>query len=123
MPVEYMLPGGENPYVYVPIQPALKQCSISQAFWIKHFQCYEFKIALGQTQNVCSVLGVSKHSYEVQKISTLQSVQLALLCNASPVKEYGYKIIMQPLLQDLVHLEQTGMYIDQLGASVKGTVL
>ncbi len=55
--------------------------------------------------------------------STLQSIQLALLCNASPVKEYGYKIIMQPLLQDLVHLEQTGMYIDQLGASVKGTVL
>ncbi len=39
MPAEYMLPGGDNPYVYVPIQPALKQCSISQAFWIKHFQC------------------------------------------------------------------------------------
>lgn len=54
--------------------------------------------------------------------STLHSIQLALLCNTSTVKEYGYKNIMHPLLQDLIHLEQTGLFIDQLGATVKGTV-
>ncbi|KAL0151533.1 hypothetical protein M9458_053185, partial [Cirrhinus mrigala] len=41
----------------------------------------------------------------------------------SRVKECGYEKVMQPLVKDLVHLEQTGLFIDQLGATVKGTVL
>jgi len=55
--------------------------------------------------------------------STLRSIQLGLLCNAGTVKEYGYEKVMQPLVKDLVHLEQSGLFIDQLGSTVKGTVL
>nr|XP_005173860.1 uncharacterized protein LOC101885400 [Danio rerio] len=55
--------------------------------------------------------------------STLSSIQLALLCNTSTVKECGYAKVFQPLIYDLKLLEQNGVYLEQLGASVKGTVL
>lgn len=55
--------------------------------------------------------------------STLNSVQLALLCNASTVKECGYAKALRPLIYDLEILEQNGVYMESLGASVKGTVL
>ncbi len=41
---------------------------------------YEFKIALGQTQNVCSVLGVNKHSCEVQVNSSVHPTCSSLQC-------------------------------------------
>ncbi len=41
---------------------------------------YEFKIALGQTQNACSVLGVSKHSCEVQVNSSVHPTCSSLQC-------------------------------------------
>lgn len=59
----------------------------------------------------------------VKHRSMLRSIQLGLLCNAGTVKDYGYEKVMQPLVKDLVRLEQTGLFIDQLGATVKGTVL
>lgn len=55
--------------------------------------------------------------------STLNSIQLALLCNTSTVKECGYAKVLQSLIYDLKLLEQNGVYLEQLGASVKGTVL
>lgn len=55
--------------------------------------------------------------------STLNSIQLALLCNTSTIKQCGYERVLQPLIHDLVSLEQHGVYVEQLGASVKGTVL
>lgn len=55
--------------------------------------------------------------------STLNSIQLALLCNTSTVKECGYAKVLQPLIYDLKILEQNGVYIESLGASVKGTIL
>ncbi len=45
--------------------------------------------------------------------SSLQSIQLAILCRASTEK----------FVQDLETLEQHGVYIEQLGDCVKGTVL
>lgn len=54
--------------------------------------------------------------------STLSSIQLALLCKTSTVKECGYAKVFQPLIYDLQLLEQNGVYLEQLGASVKGTV-
>ncbi|XP_078020836.1 uncharacterized protein LOC144459906 [Epinephelus lanceolatus] len=41
----------------------------------------------------------------------------------STVKECGYAKVLQPLINDLKLLEQNGVYLEQLGASVKGTVL
>lgn len=54
--------------------------------------------------------------------STLNSIQLALLCNTSTIKQCGYEKVLQPIIQDLVSLEQHVVYVEQLGASVKGTV-
>lgn len=54
--------------------------------------------------------------------STLNSIQLALLCNTSTIKQCGYEKVLQPLIHDLVSLEQHGVYVEQLGTSVKGTV-
>ena len=55
--------------------------------------------------------------------STLHSIQLALLCNTTTIKECGYEKALYPLISDLVSLEQNGVYIEHLGRSVKGTVL
>lgn len=46
--------------------------------------------------------------------STLQSIQLALLCKASDAKKYGYAKILHPLIQDLISLEQHGLYAEKL---------
>lgn len=53
----------------------------------------------------------------VKHRSMLRSIQHGLLSNAGTVKDYGYEKIMQPLVKDLVHLEQIGLFIDQLGLS------
>lgn len=53
----------------------------------------------------------------------LTQPKLALLCNTSTVKKCGYAKVLQPLIYDLKSLEQNGVYLEQLGESVKGTVL
>ncbi|XP_047186147.1 uncharacterized protein LOC118292452 [Scophthalmus maximus] len=98
----------------------------------------EFTIALGlyiDDFEVANPLGTSKLKHKMCAIywvianipakyrSTLNSIQLALLCNTSTVKECGYAKVLQPLIYDLKSLEQNDVYLEQLGESVKGTVL
>ncbi|XP_049333235.1 uncharacterized protein LOC125801128 [Astyanax mexicanus] len=98
----------------------------------------EFTIALGlyiDDFEVANPLGTSKLKHKMCAVywvianmpakyrSTLSSIQLALLCNTSTVKQCGYAKVLQPLIYDLKLLEQDGIYLEQLGASVKGTVL
>ncbi|XP_023815492.1 uncharacterized protein LOC110014540 isoform X1 [Oryzias latipes] len=98
----------------------------------------EFTIALTlyiDDFEVANPLGTSKLKHKMCAIywvianipakyrSTLNSIQLALLCNTSIVKECGYAKVLQPLIYDLKLLEQNGVYLEQLGESVKGTVL
>lgn len=52
----------------------------------------------------------------VKHRSVLQYIQLGLFYKAGIVKEYDYEKVLRTL-------EQTGLFIDQLGATVKGTVL
>lgn len=87
----------------------------------------EFEIAnpLGTSKKKHKMFGVywvlanlpSKHR------SSLQAIQLALLCKASEVKQYGYEKVLHPLVQDLKTLETYGVFLEQLGECVKGTVL
>ena len=98
----------------------------------------EFKIAVGlyiDDFEVSNPLGTSKKKHKMCAVywvianvpskyrSTLHSIQLAILCKTTHVKEYGYSKILHPLIQDLVSLEQQGLYVENLGACVKGTVL
>ncbi len=59
----------------------------------------------------------------VKDRSSLQSIQLVILCRASTVKQHGYADVLHPFVQDLETLEQHGVYIEQLGNFVKGTLL
>lgn len=55
--------------------------------------------------------------------SSLHAIQLAVLCKVNTVKEKGYHEVLRPLIEDLASLEENGVYVEKLGASIKGTVL
>lgn len=54
--------------------------------------------------------------------SALTSIQLALLCKSVDVKQFEYKVVLDPLLKDLVTLEQVGVFISCLGRNIKGAL-
>lgn len=87
----------------------------------------DFEVAnpLGTSRNkhkLCAVYWVLGNLHPKYR-SSLHSIQLALLCKVSNIKECGYEEVLRPLIHDLVSLEQQGVYIEQLGASIRGTVL
>lgn len=83
---------------------------------------------------VCNPLGTSRKKHKLCAVyrilgslppgssSTLSSVYLALLCKSYYVKTFGYKKIFEPLLHDIVTLEQQELFIPQLGSFIKGTI-
>lgn len=54
------------------------------------------------------------HNLHPKYRSSLHSIQLAIRCKTSVVKEHGYGKVLQPLIQDLVTLEEQGLYLEQL---------
>lgn len=98
----------------------------------------EFRIALYlyiDDFEVANPLGTSRKKHEQTAIYwvlgnlppkyrlSLHSIQLALLCKVNNIKEHSYGKILHPLIQDFVFLEKQGIYVEQLGVTVKGTVL
>lgn len=83
---------------------------------------------------ICNPLGTSRKKHKITAAywvlanvppllrSSLTSIYLAILCKAEDIKHYGYRAVLQPLLRDLVSLEEEGLYIPSLGKRVKGTV-
>lgn len=83
---------------------------------------------------ICNPLGTSRKKHKITAVywvladvpsllrSTLNSIFLAILCKAVNVKSFGYSAVLEPLLKDLVVLEEEGLYIPTLGRTVKGTV-
>lgn len=83
---------------------------------------------------ICNPLGTSRKKHKLCAVywilgnlppgcsSALSSIYLALLCKSDYVKTFGYEKIFEPLLHDLKILEQQGIYIPQLGVSIKGTI-
>lgn len=83
---------------------------------------------------ICNPLGTSRKKHKVTAVywvladvpallrSSLTSIFLAILCKADDVKRFGYSTVLQPLLKDLVSLEEEGLYVPALGKIVKGTV-
>ncbi len=83
---------------------------------------------------VANPLGTSKKKHKMCAVywvianmptkyrASLNTIQLALLCNTTTVKECGYAKVLDPLIRDLMSLEKHDVYIEALGASVKGTV-
>ncbi|XP_026116308.1 uncharacterized protein LOC113094884 [Carassius auratus] len=83
---------------------------------------------------VCNPLGTSRKKNKVCAVywvlgnlpikyrSSLQSIYLAILCNSNDIKTFGYEKILQPLLKD-IQIDNQGLFIQRLGATIKGTVL
>lgn len=67
---------------------------------------------------LCAIYGVLGNLHPKYR-SSLHSIQLALLCKVSYIKEYGYSEILHPLVQDLVSLEQHGVYVEQFDPASK----
>lgn len=101
------------------------------------FSTEELRIAIGlyiDDFEICNPLGTSRNKHKICGVywvlanlplkyrSCLSSINLALLCNSGDLKTYGYSAVLEPLLRDLGHLENQGLYIERLGAHVQGTV-
>lgn len=84
---------------------------------------------------ICNPLGSSRKKHKICAVywnlsslppgchSSLSSIYLALLCMSEDVRSYGYEKVLEPLLNDLVTLENQEIFISHLGESVKGTIL
>ncbi len=84
---------------------------------------------------IANPLGTSKKKHKMFSVywvlanlpskyrSSLHAIQLAILCKASAVKQYGYEKVLYPLVQDLKTLEKHGIFVERLGECVLGTVL
>lgn len=98
----------------------------------------EFRIALGlyiDDFEVANPLGASKKKHKLCIVywflanlnpkyrSSLHAIQLAVLCRVNTVTEKGYLEVLPPFIQDLVSPEENGVYVQKLGASIKGIVL
>lgn len=73
----------------------------------KHKICAVYWI-LGNLPTGCSLL--------------LSSIHLALLCKSDDVKAYGYRKIFEPLVNNLITLEQQGVFVSHLKTFIRGTV-
>lgn len=83
---------------------------------------------------VCNPLGTSRKKHKLCAMywilsnlppgqhSSLSSIYLAVLCKSNYIKEYGYGKVLEPLLRDLVVLEEHGVFVPQIGKNIKGTV-
>lgn len=83
---------------------------------------------------ICNPLGTSRKKHKVTAVywvladvpallrSSLTSIFLATLCKAEDVRRFGYSTVLEPLLKDLVSLEEEDLFVPALGKRVKGTV-
>lgn len=54
--------------------------------------------------------------------SKLTSINLALLCKANDVKQFGYEVVLAPLLKDFATLEKEGFFLPKTGRNIRGSV-
>lgn len=98
-----------------------KECAISVILYVDDFE-------------ICNPLGTSRKKHKICALywilgnlppgchSSLSSIHLAALINSSDVKVYGYKKVLEPLIADLITLEQHGVFVEKLGKTLKGTL-
>lgn len=98
-----------------------KQENISLILYIDEFE-------------ICNPLGTSKKKHKICGLywilgnlppgcsSALSSIYLAPLIKSNDLKCYGYEKVLEPVIKDLVILEQCGIFVAKLGRTLKGTV-
>ncbi|KAK0135157.1 hypothetical protein N1851_029028 [Merluccius polli] len=69
---------------------------------------------------ICNPLGTSKRKHTICGCnSALSSIYLAALIKSNDLKCYGYDKVLEPVIDDLVILEQSGIFVTKLGRTVK----
>lgn len=98
-----------------------KECAISLILYIDDFE-------------ICNPLGTSRKKHKICAVywtlgnlpaschSSLSNIYLAALIRSEDVKCYGYETVLKPLVDELITLEQEGLFIAKLGKSIKGFV-
>lgn len=98
-----------------------KECAISLLLYVDDFE-------------ICNPLGTSRKKHKICGVywalgnlpaschSSLSNICLAALICSEDVKCYGYDSVLKPLVDDLITLEQQGLFIAKLGKTVKGFV-
>ena len=98
-----------------------KDCAISLILYVDDFE-------------ICNPLGTSRIKHKICALywilgnlppgchSSLSSIHLAALINSNDVKVYGYEKVLEPLITDLITLEQHGIFVDKLGKTLKGAL-
>lgn len=81
--------------------------------WINFEIWYPFGISC-KKHKMCVYWNLSNYS--------LSFIYLAVLCRSEDVRSYGYEKVLEPLLQDLVTLENQDIFVVKLGDFVKGTI-
>ena len=98
-----------------------KQESISLILYIDEFE-------------ICNPLGTSRKKHKICGLywilgnlppgcnSALSFIYLAALIKSNDLKCYGYEKVLKPVINDLIILDQSGIFLSKLGRTVKGTV-
>lgn len=98
-----------------------KECAISLILYIDDFE-------------ICNPLGTSRKKHKICGVywtlgnlpaschSSLSNIYLAVLIHSEDVKCYGFDSVLKSLVDDLITLEQQGLFIAKLGKTVKGFV-
>lgn len=83
---------------------------------------------------ICNPLGTSRKKHKLCGVywvlgnlppgshSALSSIYLAILCKSEDLRTFGFEEVLDPLLKDLITLEQCGVFISQLNECIRGTV-
>lgn len=83
---------------------------------------------------IANPLGTSKGSYKLAAFywtimnlplhmrASVNNIQLAVLCRSKFVQYFGVEQVLARFLQDISDLECNGVYVDSLGANLKGTI-
>lgn len=124
-------------------QPGLSEKQVYRSFWdgqhckrnvILSDDCSVSLILYVDDFEICNPLGTSRKKHKICALywilgnlppachSSLSSINLAALINSNDVKVYGYDTVLEPLINDLITLEQHGIFVEKLGKTLKGTV-
>lgn len=95
--------------------------NISIGLYVDDFEVCNHLGTSCKTHKLCAVYWVLSN-LSPGSHSSLSSIHLAVLCKTDNVKSYGYDKVLEPVLHDLMSLEVDGIFVPQLGTSLKGTV-
>lgn len=89
-----------------------KECAISLNLYID-----EFEICIGTSRRkhkICALYWTLGNLFPGCQ-SSLSSIHLAILVKSDDLKVYGYEAVLEPLISDLISLEQHGVFLPKLG--------